>query len=85
MQREQARKSVCRWAVYALLGLCAPSFCLLPAGQPALGNVRREPFRWSTWAAAPWTSQFERMDFAQKILQRQNKKPDAKELERRKD
>lgn len=85
MQRERVRNPVCRWALYALLGLWAwppsalgqktgaESFTSGPSVLP-LVNV----------GGGPMESQFESMDFAQKILERQNTKLDPKEQERQK-
>src|SRR5271167_5160354 len=84
MQWERGRISVSRWALYALLGLCAcPPFAFGQRGNP-LSTTSPGAIPLVNVGGGPMDAQFESMDFAQKILQQQNKKPDEKELERRK-
>lgn len=89
MQPERVRIPVGRWVVCALIGLsaCQPSaFCqkqgsaasFSPPGAVPLVNVGGGD------SMGPMQSQFESLDFAQKILAQQNSKVDPKELERQK-
>jgi Ca-activated chloride channel homolog len=84
MQREQARKPVCRWLLYALLGLCAcPPSAFCQRGNPLSGTTPGAVPLVNV-GGGPMESQFAAMDFEQKILDRQNTKPTAKELEQQK-
>jgi len=85
MQPNRVRIPFCRWMVCALLGLCAcASFAFGQKGTP-LPSSMASAIPLVNVGGGPMESQFESMDFAQKILEQQNgKKSDPKEQERQK-
>ncbi len=74
-----------RWVAFTLFGLCVCRPCAFGQrpGNPTAGTTPTA-IPLVNVGGGPMESQFESMDFGQKILEQQNRKPNQKELERQK-